>query len=900
MIGKIVSHYRITSKLGEGGMGEVFQAQDISLGRKVALKFIPDKFADDAERLARFKREARLLASLGHPNIAIIHGLEQSDNRNFIVLELVEGETLAQRIARGPLPIKEALDVCRQLAEGLESAHEKGIIHRDLKPSNIKFTSEGKVKILDFGLARAVQEQKPIFAHPDSVTIPDNVTCPGMIIGTASYMSPEQAKGKVIDKRMDIWAFGCVLYECLSGKRAFPGETVTEIVASVLKSEPDISVLPADTPASIRKLLLRCLQKEPNLRLRDIGDARIELSESASQAPYVESVPRRISFLRLMFGAAALIVISILVSLFITGGLRKPVPPSALRSIIPVEEGHWLAAVMYNERPTRNAIDVSSDGGFLVYSAIAGASGLQAKSKIYLRRMDQMEAAPVEGTDGGVSPFLSPDNQWIAFFDGEKLKKVPTSGGVPSILCDTDLVWGADWGQDGTIIFSQGEPACLFRIPADGGLPDKLTVPDPYTGHGLPHYLPNNTHILFTITGNRSRLGVLNVKTREWRELLRDAADGRYIPSGHLVFLRQGVLMAVPFDPHTLQLRGQPAPVLEGIMQALNAGNSQANTGAGQYSISDSGMLAYIHGGIFPESDNSLVHVNQEGNLRIIADFKSRFWAPRLSPDGRWIAYEAEEKLWLYDLMRGSTTVLTGEDSPTVAEWTPDGKQLVFGLNRSDIFDLFSMPVDGSSPMVQLTNSMTHTGKSPGSFNHDGSILAYLEYSTETGYDIVLLDMKSRRTTPFLNSKAWEGWPRFSPDGRWMAYASNETGTWEVWIRPFPVPVGRLQISQKGSSREGAMQPLWSRDGRHLYYRQSNAVWAVDIRTNGGFSAGKPYRLFDMPGFAGGIPWRNWDLWPDGNGFLMVKLDERKPQPATEIILVQNWFEELRRMVPGK
>jgi serine/threonine protein kinase len=892
MIGKAISHYRISAKLGQGGMGEVFQAHDLSLDRQVALKFLPDKFADNAERLARFKREAKVLASLNHPNIAAIHGLEQSDGKDFLVLELVEGETLAQKIAKGPLPVQEALNICAQIAEGLEIAHEKGIIHRDLKPSNVKINPEGKVKILDFGLARALQD-KPAAADvlSNSPTVPNDVTSPGMILGTAAYMSPEQAKGKSADKRADIWAFGCVLYECITGKSAFQGDTITEIVASVLRSDPDWGNLPPEVPARIRTLLHRCLQKDPGQRLRDIGDARIEIAEPAAQASETAPAPRPISTLRLVAGAVVLLAAGAIAGLWLMQYFRPARSVSALKSIIKVEPESRQLIVM------RNALSIASDGRFIVYAAMPENPDPQFVPQIYLRKMDQLGAAPIAGTERGVNPFLSPDDRWIGFWEGGKLKKVPATGGVPITLCDAPVLFGADWGPDNTIVFSSDVNMGISRIVGEGGQPEVLTSPDRTKeeySHRLPHYLPDGKSVLFTVMEDpwslHPRLALLDLKTRKWREVLKDAADGRYLGTGHLVFMRQGTLMAAAFDLNRLETKGQPVPVVANVMQALNSGNVNVSTAAGQYSVSGSGWLAYLPGNIQSSVENSLVHVDPKGIIQPAVDFKTTFGYARFSPDGRRIAYGKDRQLWVYDLIRSIASRLTEAGRVISAEWTPDGKSIVFAWSKTGLDNLYIQSADGLSSMERLTESKYE--QAPGHVSPDGATLAFVEVHSQTEASILLLDMKSHRVTPFLDSKIWAGWPEISPDGRWLAYASNESGSLEVWVRPFPGKSGRWQISNNTGQ-----EPIWSKDGKQLFYRRMGQVWVADIQTEGSFSAGKPRLLFEQPGLATNNPLRSWDLYPDGQGFLMMKIGETKRQPVKEIVLVQNWFEELRRLV---
>jgi len=899
--------YEILGQIGAGGMGEVYRAIDKNLGRHIAIKILPSAFAEDKERMARFEREAKLLAVLNHTNIAAIYGLEESEGRRFLVLELVEGETLQARLNRGPLTVEEALEACRELAEGLEAAHEKGIIHRDLKPGNIMITSEGKVKILDFGLAKAFEGETTGVDIEKSPTITAQMTEPGVILGTAAYMSPEQARGRSVDKRSDIWAFGCILYECLTGSRTFQGETVSDTLAHILKGEPDWGKLPPDTPIRIRTLLRCCLEKNPRERLHDIADARIEIAGALSSPPGPEALPTSRPVRALIFRGVIGGLILVAATALITWHLKRAAPtPPVGRYTLKVEPGLWLdgmRSAAEPERPSRIAIAVANDGRFIVDSAILGNLGPPAKPQIYLRKMDQMGAAPVEGTDGGIAPFLSPDDRWIGFWDGGKLKKVPVAGGVAVTLCDAPLPFGADWGPDNKIIYSSDTRGGLFRIPSEGGKPENLTAPDKTRdefSHRLPHCLPDGKTVVFTIAGHgwdlHPRLALLDLETKKWRVVIEDAADGRYIRTGHLVFLRQGVLMAVGFDLDRREPRGQPVPAVENVMQALNSLSASHYTAEGQCSISDSGLLAYVPGGIIPDSENSLVRVDLKGKVLPAADFKAPFFSPRFSPDGKRIAYctaGMENFIWIYDLDRETRSRLTAEGLTSYAVWTPDGKRLAFDWLKTGLSDLYWQLVDGSSPREQLT-----TGGNlqfPATFIHNGETLIFVQENPETSYDILLLDMKGRRVTPFLNSKAAEGWPEVSRDGRWLAYVSDESGPREVWVQPFPGPGGRWQVSQGGGS-----EPIWSKDGRQIYYRQAAQVWVTDVSTGGeDFSAGRPRLLFEQQGFYSATPVRTWDLLPDGQGFLMVKLDERKPPPVTEIILVQNWFEELKRLVPS-
>jgi eukaryotic-like serine/threonine-protein kinase len=545
---------------------------------------------------------------------------------------------------------------------------------------------------------------------------------------------------------------------------------------------------------------------------------------------------------------------------------------------------------------------ISSDGRFIIYNAIEGNPSPHAIPRLYLRRTDQMEAKPIAGTEGGISPFLSPGDRWVGFWADGKLMKIPVEGGVPAILCDVRGLFGASWGPDNNIVFSPGGEVGLFSVSADGGKPEALTTPDrtkEEESHRLPHCLPGGKGVLFTIMREyydaRPSVAVLDLKTRIWRVLMEDAADACYVPTGHLVFLRRGILMAAPFDLNRPDVTGQPVPVVANVMQAISSTSDPYNTCAGQFSISASGWLIYVAGGVVPDMEDSLVWVDQGGTSQPIASFKAPFVFPRLSPDGQRIAYAtmgSEWRLNVFDLTRGTVSQLPSDGkSSFLAAWTTDSKRLVFSWWKSGQPNLHWQPADGSSPMERLAAS--EYDQYPGSLTPDGATLAFAEWHPDTGLDILLLDLRSRRVTPFLNSRFFEAYPAFSPDGRWLAYYSTESGQGEVYVRSFPNPGGKWKLSL-----EGGKDPLWARNGKQLFYRWQDQVWAVDVRTDTGFTPGKPRLLFDKPGYGTSGELRNWDISPDGQRFLMVKLDDRKPEPVTEMILVQNWFEELKRLVP--
>jgi eukaryotic-like serine/threonine-protein kinase len=912
IVGRTLLHYRIVQKIGEGGMGEVYRAEDTNLHRRVAVKVLPDEFSHDVERLARFQREAQLLASLSHPNIATLHGLEESDGNRFIVMELVEGQTLARRLQKGALPVEEALEVCRQIAEGLEAAHEKGVIHRDLKPGNVMLTADGKVKILDFGLARVFRGEGAgdLGLGGDaarSPTITEAMTRPGVILGTAAYMSPEQARGKPVDKRADIWGFGCVMFECLTGRRAFPGETVTETLAAVLSGSPDWSLLPAETPAAARSALRRCLQRDPALRLRDVGDARLEISGAALEPSMPAGPSRPLSPGQLTAASVAILVVGVLIGLVAMRSWRPGVsqpPQPVVRTTMKLEPGHWLDGVRNPppegfENPTRTAMALSSDGRFVVYSAVKENPTPQDKPRLYLRRIDQLEAKPIAGTEGGLRPFLSPDDRWVGFWADGKLMKVSVDGGAPEVLCEGQDALGASWGDDNQIVFVPGWTSGLARVPANGGKPETLTVPvtsNEELLHWLPCCLPKARGVLFTVRGSvfdsHPRVGVVDLTTRKWRLLLEDAADARYLASGHLTFVRQGRLMVAPFDQAKLDLAGQPVPTTVSVMQALNSEDGAYHTADGQFSTSASGSLVYVPGGILPDMENSLVSVDFKGKSEPIVSFKAPFAGPRLSPDGRRIAYSTfgvEKQVWIYDLERGTVTRLTFDGAAIGPIWTPDGRRVVFGWAKAGDQKIYWQPADGSSPMERLVRS--EGWQWAGSFSPDGATLAFFEFARPGNPQ--LLNVHDRKVNPFLNSRFDGFWPELSPDGRWMAYGSFESGRCEVYVQPFPGPGGKWQISN-----DGGTEPLWGRNGKQLFYRRNNRICVTDIQTKPDFSASKPRMLFEQPGFVMASPVRSWDISLNGQRFLMVKAEERKPQPVTEMILVQSWFEEVKRLCP--
>ncbi len=885
LTGKRLGPYEILSAIGAGGMGEVYQAHDTKLGRDVAIKVLPEAFAHDPERLSRFQREAKMLAALNHPNIATIYGLEQSNGTSYLVMELVSGETLQERVKReGPVPIEESLAIAKQIAEALEAAHEKGIIHRDLKPANVKVTPEGKVKVLDFGLAKAFAADGVNEDPSNSPTLSMAATMHGMILGTAAYMSPEQARGKAVDKRTDIWAFGCVLYELFVGRQAFEGEDVTDILAAVVRAEPDWQALPAATPLQIRSLLRRCLQKDKTLRLRDAGDARIEIQEALA-APgagvTTTTLPAKGWRQVLLWSIASSVAVAV-ISTIVVWNLKPSPPRPVTRTVITLPPGDRLAG------PDEPTIALSPDGNHLVYVAIRGGT-----QQIYLRAMDSMEARTVPGTEGATAPFFSPDSQWLGFFAGGKMKKVSMNGGAALTLGDTPFPRGASWGSQGTIIFAPGSIGALDQVPDSGGAPQPLTrLEKGEVTHGWPEFLPGGKAVLFAgAAGNGSwgnaQVAVQSLATGGRRNLASAGTEPRYALSGHLIYAQGGNLMAVSFDPQRLTVTGSVVPVVEGVVQSLF-------TGGAQYSFSATGSLVYVPGGL-QENLSTLVWGNRNGTEQPLVAPARAYDRPRISPDGRRVAVditEEETQVWLYDLSRDTLTRLTFEGNVNqYPAWTPDGKRIAFRSYKEGAGNIFWQMADGSGGLERLTTSeYTHT---PHSFSPDGQLMAFQEINSTTGNDIWVLRLGDRKAQPFLRTPFSESAPRFSPNGRWLAYISDESRRYEIYVQPYPGPGRKWQIST-----EGGTEPVWNPNGRELFYRSGDKMMAVDISTQSSFTVGKPHMLFEgqyLP-TTGTSP--DYDVSPDGQRFLMLKAKEQVETASKQIVVVQNWFEELKQKVP--
>ena len=895
-------------------MGEVYRARDSKLNRDVAIKVLLPAVADDPDRLARFSREAQVLASLNHPNIAHIYGLEDADGLQALVLELVEGEDLAQRIARGALPLDEALPIARQIADALEAAHEQGIIHRDLKPANIKVRPDGTVKVLDFGLAKAMDIGGPPGAETmNSPTLSVHATQAGIILGTAAYMSPEQAAGKVVDKRSDLWSFGVVVLEMLTGRTVFVGETMTYVLAAVLKTDPDWTALPPETPPAIRRLLRRCLEKDRKRRLDSAAAARLELDEALSAAP-AEALPA--STRRGVPMTIAAVCVGALIAAFATWWLMRVVPSesqSVRFMVLPADPVLSTSSLDHD-------VAMSPDGTRFVYQ-----SGTNDQtSELHVRAIDQIDAVHLRGITGARGPFISPDSHWIGFFSrvsdtgsivGTSLKKVSMTGGPPIVICRTEGEGlGASWGADDTIVFATNDRTTgLLRVSAGGSEATVLTRPDPRQGefdHVLPFVMPGGRQVLFTIVLQNSlleddRIAVLDLKTGERKTLIRGGSDAAYVsPStgsghaGYLVYAAAGTLRAVRFDPDRLEVLSDPVPVVEQVRTKPN--------GTANFSVSRTGALVYVTGGVETQgiADRALAWVDRQGREEAIPAPTRAYLFPRLSPDGTKIALDIrdqENDIWIWDLMRASLTRLTFDPAIDFSPvWTTDGRRVMFGSQRSDPTALYAQLADGAGSARLVMKGAK--ALAPNSMTPDGKQMVARE-GTPGAYDLALVHLEGNpRTEPLIHTRFNEQNGEVSPDGRWLAYQSNESGQDEIYVRPFPaVEGGRWQVSTGGGQH-----PLWARNGRELFYDdpKAQALMSAPVQTTENFGTGNPAKILDLRPYSFAPTARPYDLSLDGQRFLMIRktaVGDRTPTPtSSSMTVVLNWFEELKIRVPTK
>jgi eukaryotic-like serine/threonine-protein kinase len=870
-VGRRIGNYELRGLLGAGGMGEVYRAYDARLGREVALKVLPPEFTMDPERLARFEREARALASINHANIAAIYGVEDlpGDGSRVaaLVLELVEGETLAERIARGPLPVAEAIRIAGHLVDALDAAHEKGIVHRDLKPANIKLSPDGIVKVLDFGLAKTMQG---VSGAPLAMTM--NATSEGLIVGTPAYMSPEQARGEIVDERTDVWAFGCVLFEMLTRVQAFGGATGSDTVAAIIERAPDWSRLPADTPSAVRRLLRWTLEKDRRRRLRDVGDARVDLADALSPDVAPTPLPPRYSVRVFASVGAAVLLATVLGGLLVWRFVAsRSEPASVARFAIEMPAGEPLVA-------GGAALAVSPDGRYVAFSTTH-----DGRSAVYVRAIDRSDARLV--SDAASYPFFSPDSQWIAFFSARRLMKQPVGGGAAVKVADAVAGRGGSWADAGFIVFAGESRSFLSRVSADGGPVTQLTTLDSATetSHRFPAMLPGSRAVIFRVegTGPDTRIDVYDIETGQRRPLVKeDASDLHYARTGHLLFRVGSNLMGAAFDLSRLQLAGPPALI-------------QPNVQA--FDVSGTGLLLYSGE---DTSLETLAWVDRKGVPTPLPVPSRNYELPRLSPDGQRLVVQVDERetsngrgIWTYDLAREQLTRLTFDGWNLWPLWSSDGTRVVYASNRPGTnWDLFVRPADGSG--VAMPVMIGPRAQVPRDVSRDDLVV----YTSDAGQNGEIWLLSLDGGTPgrkFLSLRSEHA--AFSPDARWIAYVSREAGSGreEVYIGRTDGSAGKWQASSAGGT-----EPRWNRNGRELFYRNGNKLLAVSVSGTTVLSFDPPQTLFENGAFPLSTIGINYDVSADGQRFLMVMQDPRVSR-SKPLQVVTGWFAELKARVPN-
>jgi serine/threonine-protein kinase len=880
--------YEIVAPLGAGGMGEVYRARDTRLGRDVAIKALPTVFAQDPERLARFEREAKLLASLSHPNIAGIYGLEEVAGVRYLVLEFVEGETLAARIGRGALPLDEAMDVCRQIATGVEAAHESGVVHRDLKPGNVMWTASGTVKVLDFGLAKSGAAER-MGSDPSlsaSPTMTHAGTQAGVILGTAAYMSPEQARGRAVDRRTDIWSFGCVLYECLTGRQAFEGETVSDLVARILERDPDWSALPATTPPRLRELLRRCLRKDARERLRDIGEARIALDEISKGVTGVEAQGDGATSARkspILF-QVGLVLLTALVAVIATRLVsRFPTRlPIALSVILP--RGERLEGGLEN-----NVLAIAPNGRSLVYASQgAGAH------RLFLRRLDGPEIVEMPGTSDARNPFYSPDGEWVGFFAGRHLLKASVRGGTPVELAEVASDRGGAWLEDGSIVYSPTFAAPLYRIGSNGGDRRQITTVDSTRSertHRWPCALPGGEWVVFTVGVTNSpggyddaSLEAVSMRTGE-RRLLSRGSCARYAPGKQLIFARGGSLYAMPMDPGNPRGGATAVPVLDGVLGARTSG-------VAFFDIARDGTLAMVPGRE-DRGESRLAWMDRVGNSTLLPGEPRDYGQFDLSPDGTRVLAQigpggGGDDVFLVDLARGTSNQITFGGHSGSPKWMPDGQHIAWSRNTgTGGAEIVIRSLSGGDSARVLTRSSLPLAISD--VLKDGSALLFSEYGSVQSDVMEVSTDGSDAIRPMVQEPLSQSSAVLSPDGHWVAYVSDESGVREVCVRPVGRAGGRVQISPNGGTT-----PMWAHDGRELYFRSGGGVVAATVAVRGdAMFVDSTRRLFDLSLMGGDSSLRGFAVHPSGEKFL-VRVAAGETNEMREIAVRLNWATSLR------
>jgi serine/threonine protein kinase/Tol biopolymer transport system component len=887
--GKTVGPYQILSAIGAGGMGEVFKARDTRLDRTVAIKVLSARLVERADSRERFDREARAIAGLNHPHICTLFDVGHQDGTDYLVMEYLEGETLADRLKRGPLPMAQVLQYAIEISDALDKAHRKGVTHRDLKPGNIVLTKGGS-KLLDFGLAKLRQESKPETPFSELATVQGGETAEGTILGTLQYMAPEQVEGRPVDARTDIFAFGAVVYEMATGKRAFEGRSQASLIAKILETDPPpISSLQPVTPPALDRLVKKCMAKEPERRWQAASDVCDELKWIAGQGqvpqaatPASGDIAKRGIRERLGWLVAAC---AILVAVALAAAVFYFRRPSAELKVV-----HFPVVSPEKQNLPANGLgpnffSVSPDGSKVAFVAV-DANG---HSQLWLRDFDSPTAQPLPGTEDAWGPFWSPDGRFVAFTAGS-LKKVPAAGGPAETITASPANFGGTWNRDGVILFSPGPGSPILRVPSAGGSPTPVTLIDlsqQALGHSWPYFLPDGKHFLYTIaTSNPENSGIYvgSLDSKDAKLILKAPSSALYAPPGYLLFNRAGTLLAQPFDADRLELKGDAIPIAEGVQ--FNAANGKAAV-----AVSANGVLTYR---LVPTAaQNKLEWVDRKGAEQPLAAPPHAYRNPRLSPDGQRVAVTIDElgtQAWLLDTKRGTLTRLTFEGSYNGAlAWTPDGKRVAFASDRAGSRNLFWQLADGSGGTERLATSDRQQVAS--SWSPDGQTLAFEQTDSGTGFDLFVYRLKDRKVETFLQTRFNEIAPEFSPDGHWLAYASDESGRNEVYVQPYPGPGGKWQIST-----EGGTEPVWARNGE-LFYRNGEKMMAVGTTTRSTFSADKPKVLFEGH-YATYNTMPAYDVTPDGQHFLLAKTGEQGPQ---EISVVLNWTEELKqKAVPGK
>jgi Tol biopolymer transport system component len=882
-------HYEFAEKIGEGGMGVVWRARDTQLNRDVAIKVLPPALAQEPERLARFEREARLLASLNHQNIAAIYGLHEAGGVSFLAMELCAGEDLAVRLKRGPLPVDEAMQVALKLAGALTAAHTNGVMHRDLKPANIQIAPNGEIKVLDFGLAKALAPE-PASMDPRSSlspTVTSAGTVAGVILGTAAYMSPEQARGIAVDERADIWAFGCVVYEMLTGDRAFPGQSISDSIASILKTEPDWDALPSATPRAVRRMLRRCLAKDADKRLHSAADARLDLEETVDPAGTgVESPAAHPSPVALLAWAGVALVAGLALGLFAPHflfGTQTAAMAAPVHLEMNLPQSAALAAGNFV-----SSLALSPDGQRLVYVGVD--EGIR---RLYVRDLQSLEVTALPGSEGAEGPFFSPDGQSIGFFADWKLRRTSmNSGGLPRTICELTDFRGASWGADDIIVLAPSQSGPIHKVLASGGVPEPLTeVTDDSFSHRLPHFLPDGKSFLYSAYGTGlnnsfnfedSDLWVHSLETGISKRLMESGTQARYSPSGHILYYQAGSLLAVPFDDTALEVTGSTRPVLRSIAV-------QVNTGASQFDVSADGTLVYIPGGILGD-DTELAMVDRQGQATIVENLEGIGRYPRLAPDGlSFTIFQIGANrggLWRGEIGSPGRTRMA---SSGPSSWSPDGQRIVYqGGSSGAVPQLFLKDANGGGSGEPLTPD-TLVSTSPSDFSPDGAVVAYVVTSLETGSDLWTVPVGGGEPEVFLASSSNEEGIHFSPGGDHVVYVSDVTGRYEIYVTSFPERKENWQIST-----DGGREPFWSADGREIFYRSGDNMMTVPVHFEAGFRHGAPALLFrgfyDGQLGTAGLP--NYDVSKDSQNFLMTRSSELNLK-STTVQVIMNWANNL-------